>query len=538
MDRPSGVPAASSVPSYRASWPPRSLIRVVAPQGHQLLLDGRLPGHRDEPVGDEACQHLRLEREGERPNKAAAGGHAPTGQKQRPSGCRRAPELGQRAVAHQVEHDAVPACVAGEVLPGVVHDVVGTERADQVHISGAAYAGHLRAERLGDLDGEGAHATGCPIDQDLLSRQVTSFVGRDQELQEVKKALERSRLVTLTGPGCGKTRLALEAARERLEALPDGVWLAELEAVGDPALVSQSLGAALGIREVALTVEGPARQPVMDKRIDYLATSSCWWCSTTVDPGHQPRAPGRGQGSPVAGAPAGPAKTRGDRTRTARPARRGAAVRGPRQRRPAQLRPGRRDRPGRRSHLPSPGWHAAGPRAGRGPGQAPPRPGDRRAPGGSLRPCSSLPAEGRCHATRRCGGHRLELYAAVAARAGALRQLSVFAGGFTLEAVEEVCGTGGWGRRRCRSCSPASSTNPWSSPMPAARPGSGCWRHWLRRLETEHDNFGAAIDWAFHSDPEMAVRLRGALAGFWLIGRHRCGWRALGGGSRQVRRDG
>jgi hypothetical protein len=49
------------------------------PQGRQVLLDGRLPGHRDEPVGDEACQYLRLEREGERPDKAAAGGHAPTG---------------------------------------------------------------------------------------------------------------------------------------------------------------------------------------------------------------------------------------------------------------------------------------------------------------------------------------------------------------------------------------------------------------------------------------------------------------------------
>jgi hypothetical protein len=72
-------------------------------------------------------------------------------------------------VAHQVEHDAVAPAVAGEVFPGVVDDVVGAERADQLHVSGAAHAGHLRAERLGDLDGEGAHATGGPVDQDVLS---------------------------------------------------------------------------------------------------------------------------------------------------------------------------------------------------------------------------------------------------------------------------------------------------------------------------------------------------------------------------------
>src|SRR5262249_19804866 len=44
---------------------------------------------------------------------------------------------------------------------------------------------------------------------------------------------------------------------------------------------------------------------------------------------------------------------------------------------------------------------------------------------------------------------------------------------------------------------------------------------WLRRLEADHDNFTAAIDWALRRDPEVAVRLSSALAYFWLIGRHR-----------------
>jgi predicted ATPase len=105
-----------------------------------------------------------------------------------------------------------------------------------------------------------------------LPAEVTSFVGRRSELQEARKLLARSRLVTLTGAGgCGKTRLALEAARELLESFPDGVWLAELEAVSDPALVPQSLAAAVGIREGAsLGVGGEISRPLTDKLIDYL----------------------------------------------------------------------------------------------------------------------------------------------------------------------------------------------------------------------------------------------------------------------------
>ena len=59
-----------------------------------------------------------------------------------------------------------------------------------------------------------------------------------------------TRLLTLTGAGgCGKTRLALEVARDLVGAYPDGVWLVELAPLSDPTLVAQAVAQALGVRE-------------------------------------------------------------------------------------------------------------------------------------------------------------------------------------------------------------------------------------------------------------------------------------------------
>ncbi len=79
---------------------------------------------------------------------------------------------------------------------------------------------------------------------------LTSFVGRTRELAEVGDLLAAARLVTLTGPGgCGKTRLALQAAGTLVDAHEDGVWLVELAALADPTLVPQALATALGVAE-------------------------------------------------------------------------------------------------------------------------------------------------------------------------------------------------------------------------------------------------------------------------------------------------
>jgi non-specific serine/threonine protein kinase len=78
---------------------------------------------------------------------------------------------------------------------------------------------------------------------------VSSFVGRSPELAEIGALLRGARLVTLTGPaGVGKTRLALEAAHAA-EAYPDGVWLIELAALTDPDLVPPAVAVALGVPE-------------------------------------------------------------------------------------------------------------------------------------------------------------------------------------------------------------------------------------------------------------------------------------------------
>jgi predicted ATPase len=82
-----------------------------------------------------------------------------------------------------------------------------------------------------------------------LPAQVTGFVGRDRELGQIAKALEESRVVTLTGVGgVGKTRVALQVAAEVLPGYADGAWLVDLGGVGDPLSVEEATATALGVQ--------------------------------------------------------------------------------------------------------------------------------------------------------------------------------------------------------------------------------------------------------------------------------------------------
>ena len=96
--------------------------------------------------------------------------------------------------------------------------------------------------------GEVSHIPDEPISRPRhnLPIELTSFVGRQSEVAQVRELLASARLLTLTGTGgCGKTRLALRAAAELVDAFPDGVWLVELATVADSRLVCQSIASAL-----------------------------------------------------------------------------------------------------------------------------------------------------------------------------------------------------------------------------------------------------------------------------------------------------
>jgi predicted ATPase/DNA-binding CsgD family transcriptional regulator len=105
---------------------------------------------------------------------------------------------------------------------------------------------------------------------------LTSFVGRAAVVDEIAGHLSQYRLVTVTGPGgAGKTRLADEVARKVACRFADGVWLAELAAVRDPAQVTAAVAAALGIRELPSVAAADALAHALARRQLLLVLDNC-----------------------------------------------------------------------------------------------------------------------------------------------------------------------------------------------------------------------------------------------------------------------
>jgi predicted ATPase/DNA-binding CsgD family transcriptional regulator len=93
-----------------------------------------------------------------------------------------------------------------------------------------------------------------PQPENNLPLQLTGLVGREREISEVGRLLGEARLLTLTGPGgSGKTRLALAVAFEVVEKYEDGVWLVELASLSDSELVPEAVASVLGVREATGT---------------------------------------------------------------------------------------------------------------------------------------------------------------------------------------------------------------------------------------------------------------------------------------------
>ncbi|HSG43172.1 MAG TPA: adenylate/guanylate cyclase domain-containing protein [Anaerolineales bacterium] len=98
-----------------------------------------------------------------------------------------------------------------------------------------------------------------------LPAQLTSFVGREKELGDVKRLLKDTHMLTLIGPGgTGKTRLSIQAANDVLSQYPDGIWLVDLAPILDPLLVPRTTAISIGLRQ-------EPQRPVIDMLCDYLA---------------------------------------------------------------------------------------------------------------------------------------------------------------------------------------------------------------------------------------------------------------------------
>ncbi|MGH3765934.1 MAG: LuxR C-terminal-related transcriptional regulator [Pseudonocardiaceae bacterium] len=170
------------------------------------------------------------------------------------------------------------------VLSKTTHDLVADRLPD------GAELGDLGVHRLRDL-GQSEHVFGLrhpnlPVEfpplrslgalSNNLPGELTSFVGRSTELAQVGERLGQVRLLTLTGAGgCGKTRLALQAAADAMDHHLDGVWWVELARLRDAALVPAAVIGAIGVRE--LPGQGPVGTLVayLRGRRALLAVDNC-----------------------------------------------------------------------------------------------------------------------------------------------------------------------------------------------------------------------------------------------------------------------
>jgi predicted ATPase/DNA-binding winged helix-turn-helix (wHTH) protein len=146
-----------------------------------------------------------------------------------------------------------------ELLDRVWGKVVVEDNTLQAHIS--ALRKMLGAKAITTVSGRGyrftedvtpirATAGSATEPKHNLPHALTSFIGREREIAQLTQLLGGTRLLTLTGAGgCGKTRLAIQLAKQHAHAYADGAWIAELAALTDAALLPQSVASVLGIKE-------------------------------------------------------------------------------------------------------------------------------------------------------------------------------------------------------------------------------------------------------------------------------------------------
>src|SRR5215217_7693679 len=161
----------------------------------------------------------------------------------------------------------------GEALAqyGRLEAILLTELGTKPAASSRALKEEIAAGRFPPKD---AHPLGSPpaelpgVVKHNLPAARTSFVGSQREIVEIKRELTMTRLLSLIGVGgSGKTRLALEVAKDLVGAYPDGVWLVELASLSEGDLVPQAVAKAVGV------LERPG-QPLADTLAEYLRATS------------------------------------------------------------------------------------------------------------------------------------------------------------------------------------------------------------------------------------------------------------------------
>jgi predicted ATPase/DNA-binding winged helix-turn-helix (wHTH) protein len=133
----------------------------------------------------------------------------------------------------------------------ILRKVLGPNAIATVSRSGYRFALELTSV-AGQTSSARIPSYGASTPRHNLPQSLTSFIGREKEIAELEQLLGTTRLLTLTGSGgCGKTRLALWVAAHQLQTYPDGVWLAELAALADPGLIPQAVAGVFGLKEEA-----------------------------------------------------------------------------------------------------------------------------------------------------------------------------------------------------------------------------------------------------------------------------------------------
>jgi predicted ATPase/class 3 adenylate cyclase len=150
----------------------------------------------------------------------------------------------------------------------VLPEGISLKNLGEHRLKGMQWLEHLYQVVAPDLSQEFPPLATAITHPNNLPVQLTSFIGREKEIAAVVELLGKHRLVTLSGVGgVGKTRLSLQVARSIMESFPDGVWFIEFAPLIDPDRLSQTVAGVLGLQE-------SGSLPILDVMIQYLQSRS------------------------------------------------------------------------------------------------------------------------------------------------------------------------------------------------------------------------------------------------------------------------